>query len=92
MQNKPTDIQFDIERHLIHFIWENEKTICLSHQQLRLACPCSFCRYNRFKKIPLRLEHAVYVTQLNHQGYGVQICFSDGHNKGIFSWEYLKNI
>ncbi|WP_146125799.1 gamma-butyrobetaine hydroxylase-like domain-containing protein, partial [Acinetobacter baumannii] len=26
------------------------------------------------------------------QGYGAQICFSDGHDKGIFPWAFLKEF
>jgi len=92
MQTKPSDIQFDLKHDLIHFIWSNDQTVTLSHHQLRQSCPCTFCRYDRFKKLPLSTTDTVYVTQLNSQGYGVQICFSDGHDKGIFPWEYLKNI
>lgn len=91
-QTKPTDIQFDVEQDLIHFIWSEEKIVTLNHDQLRNACPCAFCRYNKIKKLPISLVDHVQVTELNSQGYGVQICFSDGHNQGIFPWEYLKNI
>ena len=52
-QTKPTDIQFDVERDLIHFIWSEEKIVTLSHDQLRNACPCAFCRYNKIKKLPI---------------------------------------
>lgn len=92
MQVKPSDIQFDTELNLIHFVWENEKTITLSHDQLRQSCPCAFCRYNKIKKLPVTLVEHVHVVELNSQGYGAQICFSDGHDKGIFPWIYIKNM
>ncbi|WP_111858468.1 DUF971 domain-containing protein [Acinetobacter sp. CFCC 10889] len=92
LPTKPTDIRFDVEHDLIHFIWENEKTVTLSHDQLRQACPCAFCRYNKIKKLPISSMQHVQVIQLNSQGYGIQICFNDGHDKGIFPWEYLKNM
>ena len=59
----------------------------LSHQSLREICPCGFCRAKRIKQI--KIEHQnVEVTAMFDQGYGAQICFSDGHDKGIFPWAF----
>lgn len=62
-----------------------------SHQSLREICPCGFCRAKRIKQI--KIEHQnVEVTAMFDQGYGAQICFSDGHDKGIFPWAFLKEF
>ncbi|TCM61194.1 DUF971 family protein [Acinetobacter calcoaceticus] len=92
MHIKPANIQFDVENQLIHFIWDIEEMTTLSYMQLRNLCPCVFCRYNKIKNLPISIQENIQVTQLNHQGYGVQICFSDGHDRGIYPWEYLMSI
>lgn len=54
-------------------------------------CPCGFCRAKRIKQI--KIEHQnVEVIAMFDQGYGAQICFSDGHDKGIFPWAFKKNL
>ncbi len=54
-------------------------------------CPCGFCRAKRIKQI--KIEHQnVEVTAMFDQGYGAQIYFSDGHDKGIFPWDFLKEF
>lgn len=46
-----------------------------------------FCRAKRIKQI--KIEHQnVEVTAMFDQGYGAQICFNDGHDKGIFPWAF----
>ncbi|WP_447748308.1 gamma-butyrobetaine hydroxylase-like domain-containing protein [Pseudomonas nicosulfuronedens] len=34
----------------------------------------------------------VILQVLNLQGYGVQRAFDDGHDHGIFPWEYLRGL
>ncbi|AZC64289.1 hypothetical protein PCL1391_3540 [Pseudomonas chlororaphis subsp. piscium] len=34
----------------------------------------------------------VRVLQLNPQGYGLQLVFSDGHDRGIYPWAYLAQM
>lgn len=49
--------------------------------------PMWFCRAKRIKQI--KIEHQnVEVTAMFDQGYGAQICFNDGHDKGIFPWAF----
>jgi DUF971 family protein len=32
------------------------------------------------------------VVELNVQGYGLQLIFSDGHERGIYPWPYLAQL
>lgn len=34
----------------------------------------------------------VRVVQIESQGYGVQLVFSDGHERGIYPWAYLRDL
>lgn len=90
MSNKP-EIQVNVEQQSIAFVWPEQRAE-FSYQRLREICPCAFCRSKRIQQIPLTADPAVYVTEINHQGYGVQLCFSDGHDKGIFPWQYLQQV
>jgi DUF971 family protein len=69
--------------------WSKTKTQRLSWVELRGACPCAGCRANRLRgTIPL-IDADIEVTAINNMIYGVQIIFSDGHDRGIFPWVYL---
>lgn len=96
MQLIKPELSVDVNAQAIDFIWPDYQ-VRFSYQRLREICPCAFCRAKRFKNrsitSTLNPENnmTLFVTEINHQGYGIQICFSDGHNKGIFPWVYLKN-
>ncbi|WP_336039788.1 DUF971 domain-containing protein [Acinetobacter calcoaceticus] len=90
MQLRP-DIRVDILNKQVHFIWSDGSSLCLSHQNLREICPCGFCRSKHMKQI--KIEQAeIEITAMFDQGYGAQICFSDGHDKGIYPWVFLKEF
>ena len=72
--------------------WPDKGTQTLSHQQLRGACPCAKCRAARITgKISL-VDEDVKLVALNSMGYGIQMVFSDGHDRGIFPWAYLHGL
>jgi DUF971 family protein len=64
----------------------------ISHARLRGACPCSQCRAGRLGGRIDLVSEAVRVERVEGQGYGVQLVFSDGHERGIFPWAYLKEL
>lgn len=64
----------------------------ISHARLRGACPCSQCRAGRLGGRIDLVSEAVRVERMEGQGYGVQLVFSDGHERGIFPWAYLKEL
>jgi DUF971 family protein len=39
-----------------------------------------------------RVDAQVRVIDLHSQGYGLQLIFSDGHDRGIFPWPYLAQL
>ena len=71
--------------------WEDGEH-CLSHTRLRGACPCSQCRAARLSGAISLVRDDVRVVQIESQGYGVQLVFSDGHERGIYPWAYLRDL
>ncbi|MBH8614570.1 DUF971 domain-containing protein [Pseudomonas mohnii] len=39
-----------------------------------------------------RVDAQVRVIDLHSQGYGLQLIFSDGHDRGIYPWPYLAQL
>ncbi|WP_130803740.1 gamma-butyrobetaine hydroxylase-like domain-containing protein [Acinetobacter ihumii] len=85
------DIQVDTQAHSVKFQWQDQ-TLTISQQKLREICPCGFCKAKRLKQTAVVKEHHIQVVAMFDQGYGAQICFSDGHDTGIFPWSFLKNL
>jgi len=64
----------------------------ISHTRLRGACPCSQCRAARLSGRIAIVRYDVRIERIEVQGYGVQLVFSDGHERGIYPWAYLRDI
>lgn len=72
--------------------WPDGREQRLDHAQLRRQCPCSQCRAFHLQGLAVQVDSRVRVVGVNVQGYGVQLVFSDGHERGIFPWAYLAGL
>ncbi|WP_025109857.1 DUF971 domain-containing protein [Pseudomonas sp. H1h] len=72
--------------------WPDGRESVLNHADLRRQCPCSQCRAFRLKRLTPRVDDRVRLIEINPQGYGVQLVFSDGHQRGIYPWAYLAQL
>ena len=86
--------------------WRDGHRSSYSFQYLRDACPCALCNEERNKNgrkpgeapgqapgaLPM-FKPAVRPTQAEAVGrYAIRFTWNDGHQHGIFSWEYLREI
>jgi DUF971 family protein len=66
--------------------------LALGAEQLRLACKCAHCTRARFDgRFPERFP-GIAITEIGDFGYGLNISFSDGHNRGIYPKPYLLSL
>jgi len=72
--------------------WPDGRESLFNHAELRRQCPCSQCRAFRLKGLTPRVDERVRLIEINSQGYGVQLVFSDGHQRGIYPWDYLAQL
>ncbi|MCJ8202770.1 DUF971 domain-containing protein [Pseudomonas sp. RGM2987] len=72
--------------------WPDGREQRLEHAELRRQCPCSQCRAFRLRGLTVQVDPRVRVVAVNAQGYGVQLVFSDGHERGIYPWGYLAGL
>jgi len=69
-----------------------DNEVKLAAEQLRLACKCAHCTRARFdNRFPERFPD-VAITEIGDLGYGLNISFSDGHNRGIYPKAYLLSL
>jgi DUF971 family protein len=72
--------------------WPNNDVQIISHQHLRGACPCAKCRAARIQGRITLVDADVKLIAMNPMGYGLQMVFSDGHDRGIYPWSYLYEL
>lgn len=72
--------------------WDDGVEQCIAFARLRGACPCSQCRAARLTGRIDLVSAGVILQELNLQGYGVQLVFDDGHDRGIYPWSYLREL
>jgi DUF971 family protein len=88
------------EKKFLEIIWENESISEISLKYLRDECPCATCKGEtvllRTYRPPIKkmISPEVYlVSNIEVVGeYAIQITWKDGHNTGIYSWEYLQEL
>ncbi len=95
----PTPVSLKTDGDVLHIVWSDHVSHRLSWTLLRNRCPCATCRAERSQPpalLPvLKPEETVPVTAtsmrpLGNYAYGIQ--FSDGHNTGIYSLEFLREL
>lgn len=89
----PTELTLDRKRHVLGLAY-GEAQHELSFELLRVYSPSAEVRGHGPGQEVLQIgKRAVDITELEPVGmYAVRPTFSDGHNSGIYSWDYLHKL
>lgn len=94
---KPTRVE--IINNTLAVVWEDGRESYFDAEQLRRACPCAACQgetnvLSEFKPPPPEYTPASFELRGWHYigGYAIQPEWADGHNTGIYSFDYLRNL
>jgi DUF971 family protein len=68
------------------------RQIALGAERLRAACKCAHCRRAQFDGRFADAFPGIAIVAVTDLGYGVNISFSDGHNRGIYPKAYLAEL
>jgi len=94
-QPKPTDLAFDKDGQLL-VRWDDGKESKFAPKWLRARCPCAECVEEWSGKRVVgdgQVREDVRARGMNQIGrYAMQIEWTDGHNTGIYSWDYLLKL
>ena len=96
---RPKQIKI-IDKDKLSLSWNDATTTVFSLKYLRDQCPCAGCKgetilFKTFRPPkPTVLSPEMYkVKSIDVVGeYAIQIGWKDGHNTGIYSWQYLKTL
>jgi DUF971 family protein len=76
----------------ISLIANGGSRVTLTAEKLRLSCKCAHCTRARFdERFPDGFP-GIAIVEVTDLGYGLNISFSDGHNRGIYPKSYLENL
>ncbi|MEZ4516295.1 MAG: DUF971 domain-containing protein [Chloroflexota bacterium] len=100
MENKirPTGVTADRTKRIVTIEWNDGSSCDYPFAGLRAICPCVTCRgghehmgvpadklvLQRTKNDDLTLEQVATIGS-----YAIQFKWGDGHDTGIYTWEYL---
>jgi DUF971 family protein len=98
----PTQVTLDQTAGLLHITWMDGRECRYPVSPLRMACPCVECRggHERMGRdsepanlLDLVSPRPYAVERLEIVGnYALQFFWDDGHNSGIYSWDYLYRL
>jgi DUF971 family protein len=90
----PTVIDCEVSSDLasLSATTSDQRHLTFAAEALRGACKCAHCTRARFdERFPQRFP-GIAIVEVNDLGYGLNISFSDGHNRGIYPKAYLLSL
>ena len=88
----PSAVTFHALAGALELVWDTEPTV-LTGANLRSACRCSGCESARRRGHPPGPCDGVLLTHIEILGSaGLHCQFSDGHERGIYPWPYLRAL
>lgn len=83
--------------HQLALTWPDQSVCVVELQHVRDECPCAGCKGETILgkhfaplQLPTLTPGMYEIEKIEPVGkYGLQFFWKDGHNTGIYSWEYL---
>lgn len=101
----PTDISVSTARREMRILWQDGHESAYPFDLLRRECPCALCNDQRGKSSgtagpsltvlsgPVLKAGEVQVKEVSPVGrYAINFVWSDGHDSGIYAFDYLRSI
>ncbi len=103
MSPKPTNLDANRTTKELTLTWSDGHTSTYTFSLLRAACPCVECRGGHEKmsgtpdpgafNAPETDTPATRIKDITATGtYAISIFWEDGHDAGIYNWEYLRKL
>lgn len=90
----PTEIRLDRAARILHVTFDDAVRFALPAEYLRVESPSAEVQgHGPGQKTILGGKQRVGITAVEPVGhYAVRLVFDDGHDTGIFSWDYLREL
>jgi len=89
----PLAIELDSDAGQLAIHWPDARVQKLDIALPRRSCRCADCLSASRAGAPPLPARALQISRIVPAGsYGVQLAFSDGHERGIYPWSYLRSL
>ncbi|MDE2466391.1 MAG: DUF971 domain-containing protein [Alphaproteobacteria bacterium] len=90
----PRELKVSAARDLLTIEFDNGETVRLSAEYLRVESPSAEVQgHGPSQRTTVGGKRAVRIENLEPVGnYAVRILFSDGHDSGLYSWDWLYRL
>lgn len=90
----PTDVKLHKKSATLELVYGEDSTSELSAEFLRVHSPSAEVRgHGRGQEVLQVGKRRVKISSLETVGnYAIKLAFDDGHDTGIYSWTYLKEL
>lgn len=86
------DCEVSLDLASLSVTTSDQRQLTFEAETLRGACKCAHCSRARIdERFPPRFP-GIAIVGVNDLGYGLNISFSDGHNRGIYPKAYLLSL
>jgi len=103
VKRKPKSVSASRKEEVVRIEWEDGQKSEYSFGTLRAACPCADCRTSHDQdqgdekedmlELNFRDKNTTILERIEQVGnYAVQLVWRDGHNAGIYTWDYLDHL
>jgi DUF971 family protein len=88
---QPTEIKLHQKSRVLEIVFADGKSYRLTFEFLRVHSPSAEVRgHGPGQEVLQAGKKEVDITRVEPVGsYAIQLCFSDGHDTGIYSWDLL---
>lgn len=90
----PTELRLDQSKTILNVTFDTGETFALPAEYLRVESPSAEVQGHspQQKQVVTGKQH-VKITAIDPVGnYAVRLTFDDGHNTGLYSWDWLHRL
>lgn len=90
----PTELRYASAERVLHVTFDDGAAYKLSAEYLRVESPSAEVQgHGAATKVTVAGKKNVAITNMEPVGrYAVRLVFDDGHDTGLFSWDYLAQL
>jgi DUF971 family protein len=90
----PTELRLDKDKRVLSVTFEDGESFALPAELLRVLSPSAEVQgHSEAQRVTVAGKRNVGIARIEPVGnYAVRIVFDDGHDTGLFVWEYLREL
>ncbi len=90
----PTELRLDKDKRVLTVSFDDGQSFALPAELLRVLSPSAEVQgHSEAQRVTVAGKKKVGIVRLEPVGnYAVRIVFDDGHDTGLYVWEYLREL